>query len=124
MQAAFDYAVEYIHDRKQFGHPVGTFQLMQGEVDRFQSISYVHELNFGIPVAKIADMYTKLNASRSYVYAVARACDQGKISRRVCICWIVEIPQTPIKRNESVIADLLHLVGLRGCNSILDRKSR
>ncbi|KZT26625.1 acyl-CoA dehydrogenase NM domain-like protein [Neolentinus lepideus HHB14362 ss-1] len=63
MQAAFDFAVEYIHDRKQFGQPVGTFQLMQ---------------------AKIADMYTKLNASRSYVYAVARACDQGKVSRRDC----------------------------------------
>ncbi|KAH9832946.1 acyl-CoA dehydrogenase NM domain-like protein [Rhodofomes roseus] len=63
MQAAFDYAVEYVHDRKQFGHPVGTFQLMQG---------------------KIADMYTKLNASRSYVYAVAKACDQGKVSRRDC----------------------------------------
>ncbi|KAH9928185.1 acyl-CoA dehydrogenase/oxidase [Fomitopsis serialis] len=63
MQAAFDYAVEYVHDRKQFGQPVGTFQLMQG---------------------KIADMYTKLNASRSYVYAVAKACDQGKVSRRDC----------------------------------------
>ncbi|KAF9469244.1 isovaleryl-CoA-dehydrogenase [Collybia nuda] len=63
MQAAFDGAVEYVHDRKQFGQPVGTFQLMQ---------------------AKIADMYTKLNASRSYVYSVARACDQGKISRRDC----------------------------------------
>ncbi|KAA1469368.1 acyl-CoA dehydrogenase NM domain-like protein [Dentipellis sp. KUC8613] len=63
MQAAFDYAVEYVHDRKQFGAPVGTFQLMQG---------------------KIADMYTNLNASRSYVYAVARACDQGQISRRDC----------------------------------------
>ncbi|KAI0053901.1 acyl-CoA dehydrogenase NM domain-like protein [Auriscalpium vulgare] len=63
MQAAFDYAVEYVHDRKQFGQPVGTFQLMQG---------------------KIADMYTKLNASRSYVYAVARACDQGRISRKDC----------------------------------------
>ncbi|EKM55308.1 uncharacterized protein PHACADRAFT_255837 [Phanerochaete carnosa HHB-10118-sp] len=63
MQAAFDYAVEYIHDRKQFNVPVGTFQLMQG---------------------KIADMYTKMNASRSYVYAVARACDSGKISRRDC----------------------------------------
>ncbi|KAI0273456.1 isovaleryl-CoA dehydrogenase [Gloeopeniophorella convolvens] len=63
MQAAFDYAVEYIHDRKQFGQAVGTFQLMQG---------------------KIADMYTKLNASRSYVYAVARACDQGRISRKDC----------------------------------------
>ncbi|KAI1794662.1 acyl-CoA dehydrogenase NM domain-like protein [Ganoderma leucocontextum] len=63
MQAAFDYAVEYVHDRKQFGQPVGEFQLMQG---------------------KIADMYTKLNASRSYVYAVAKACDQGKVSRRDC----------------------------------------
>lgn len=64
MQAAFDYAVEYVHQRKQFGQPVGTFQLMQ---------------------AKIADMYTKINASRSYVYAVARACDRGHISRRVRI---------------------------------------
>ncbi|KAG6862045.1 hypothetical protein C0995_007175 [Termitomyces sp. Mi166 len=63
MQAAFDEAVEYVHDRKQFGQPVGTFQLMQ---------------------AKIADMYTKLNASRSYVYAVARACDRGNVSRRDC----------------------------------------
>ncbi|KAI0705911.1 acyl-CoA dehydrogenase/oxidase [Cytidiella melzeri] len=63
MQAAFDYAVEYVHDRKQFGVPVGTFQLMQG---------------------KVADMYTKMNAARSYVYAVARACDAGKVSRRDC----------------------------------------
>ncbi|KAG6851278.1 hypothetical protein H0H93_011714 [Arthromyces matolae] len=63
MQAAFDEAVEYVHDRKQFGQPVGAFQLMQ---------------------AKIADMYTKLNASRSYVYSVARACDRGNVSRRDC----------------------------------------
>ncbi|KAI0064724.1 acyl-CoA dehydrogenase NM domain-like protein [Artomyces pyxidatus] len=63
MQAAFDAAVEYVHERKQFGQPVGTFQLMQG---------------------KIADMYTKLNASRSYVYAVARACDRGRVSRKDC----------------------------------------
>ncbi|THH16636.1 hypothetical protein EW146_g4036 [Bondarzewia mesenterica] len=63
MQAAFDYAIEYVHDRKQFGQAIGTFQLMQ---------------------AKIADMYTKLNASRSYVYAVARACDGGHISRKDC----------------------------------------
>ncbi|KZV96173.1 acyl-CoA dehydrogenase NM domain-like protein [Exidia glandulosa HHB12029] len=59
MQSAFDYAMEYIHERKQFGQPVATFQLMQ-------------------------DMYTKLNASRAYVYAVARACDRGEISRRDC----------------------------------------
>ncbi|PCH37726.1 acyl-CoA dehydrogenase NM domain-like protein [Wolfiporia cocos MD-104 SS10] len=63
MQSAFDTAVEYVHDRKQFGQPVGSFQLIQG---------------------KIADMYTKLNASRAYVYAVAKACDAGKVSRRDC----------------------------------------
>ncbi|KZT61612.1 acyl-CoA dehydrogenase NM domain-like protein [Calocera cornea HHB12733] len=63
MQAAFDVAIDYVHERKQFGQPIGTFQLMQG---------------------KIADMYTKLSAARSYVYAVARACDAGKISRRDC----------------------------------------
>ncbi|KII86991.1 hypothetical protein PLICRDRAFT_31111 [Plicaturopsis crispa FD-325 SS-3] len=63
MQAAFDEAVAYVHERKQFGRAVGTFQLMQG---------------------KIADMYTKLSASRAYVYAVARACDAGRVSRRDC----------------------------------------
>lgn len=62
MQAAFDTAVTYVHDRKQFNVPVGTFQLMQG---------------------KIADMYVKLNSTRSYIYAVARGCDRGRISRRV-----------------------------------------
>lgn len=62
MQAAFDTAVTYVHDRKQFNVPIGTFQLMQG---------------------KIADMYVKLNSARSYVYAVANGCDRGRISRRV-----------------------------------------
>ena len=63
MQNAFDISVDYVHQRKQFGKAVGTFQLMQG---------------------KIADMYTKLSASRAYVYAVARACDAGHVSRRDC----------------------------------------
>ena len=63
MQAAFDYALDYVHERRQFGQPIGTFQLMQG---------------------KIADMYTKLTASRSLVYAVGRACDSGHVSRRDC----------------------------------------
>ena len=63
MQAAFDYALDYVHQRHQFGQSIGTFQLMQG---------------------KIADMYTKLSASRSLVYAVARACDSGHVSRRDC----------------------------------------
>jgi isovaleryl-CoA dehydrogenase len=78
MQAAFDLAVEYVHDRKQFGQPVGTFQLMQGKVGNYQITCQLNP-----SAGKIADMYTKLNASRSYVYAVARACDQGLISRKV-----------------------------------------
>jgi isovaleryl-CoA dehydrogenase len=80
MQAAFDYAVEYVHDRKQFGQPVGTFQLMQGKVVRFHFPAvWLNAFSKG----KIADMYTNLNASRAYVYAVAKACDRGQISRRV-----------------------------------------
>ncbi|KAJ1724405.1 hypothetical protein LPJ53_001305 [Coemansia erecta] len=63
MQAALDTAAEYAHQRHQFGQPIGTFELMQG---------------------KLADMYTKLNASRAYVYAVARACDEGDISPKDC----------------------------------------
>ncbi len=61
MQACMDIVIPYIHDRKQFGAPIGTFQLMQG---------------------KIADMYTAMNAARAYVYTVARACDAGKTSRK------------------------------------------
>ncbi|MCO1334119.1 isovaleryl-CoA dehydrogenase [Microbulbifer sp. OS29] len=61
MQACLDVVVPYIHDRKQFGKAIGEFQLMQG---------------------KIADMYADLNASRSYLYAVARACDRGEDSRK------------------------------------------
>ena len=61
MQACMDIVVPYIHDRKQFGKAIGEFQLMQG---------------------KLADMYTALNASRAYLYAVARACDRGLESRK------------------------------------------
>jgi isovaleryl-CoA dehydrogenase len=60
MRACFDLVMPYVHDRKQFGEAIGTFQLMQG---------------------KIADMYTTMNACRSYVYAVARACDDGRTTR-------------------------------------------
>lgn len=63
MQAAFDMALPYIHEREQFGVPVGSHQLMQ---------------------AKIADTYTKISATRAYLYAVARACDAGNTSRRDC----------------------------------------
>jgi isovaleryl-CoA dehydrogenase len=78
MQAAFDYAVEYVHERKQFGQPIGTFQLMQGMSERL--LPYLRNDVFS---GKIADMYTKMNASRAYVYAVGRSCDIGHISRRV-----------------------------------------
>jgi isovaleryl-CoA dehydrogenase len=60
MQACLDVVIPYVHERKQFGQPIGEFQLMQ---------------------AKLADMYTDLSACRAYVYAVARACDQGHVER-------------------------------------------
>jgi isovaleryl-CoA dehydrogenase len=61
MQACMDAVLPHLHERRQFGQPIGTFQLMQG---------------------KMADMYTTLSACRAYVYAVARACDAGNITRR------------------------------------------
>ncbi|WP_047127830.1 isovaleryl-CoA dehydrogenase [Xanthomonas arboricola] len=61
MAAAMDVVLPYVHERKQFGEPIGTFQLMQ---------------------AKLADMYVGLNACRAYVYAVARACDAGLTTRQ------------------------------------------
>jgi isovaleryl-CoA dehydrogenase len=61
MQACMDVVVPYVHDRKQFGQPIGEFQLMQG---------------------KLADMYTTMNAARAYVYAVGRACDAGRTTRK------------------------------------------
>jgi len=60
MRACFDLIMPYLHNRKQFGQPVGTFQLMQG---------------------KVADMYTAMNSCRAYVYAVASACDRDRATR-------------------------------------------
>jgi isovaleryl-CoA dehydrogenase len=60
MQACLDVVIPYVHERKQFGQAIGEFQLMQ---------------------AKLADMYTSLSACRAYVYAVARACDHGRVDR-------------------------------------------
>ena len=61
MRSCMDIVLPYVHQRQQFGRPIGTFQLMQG---------------------KLADMYTAMNAARAYVYAVARACDRGETSRK------------------------------------------
>ena len=72
MQAALDVVVPYVHERRQFGQPIGEFQLMQG---------------------KLADMYTTLSACRAYVYAVAAACDRGETTRKDaagCILYAAE----------------------------------
>jgi isovaleryl-CoA dehydrogenase len=60
MQACLDVVIPYVHDRRQFGQSIGRFQLIQ---------------------AKLADMYVTTNASKAYVYAVARACDEGRVTR-------------------------------------------
>ena len=72
MAAAMDIVAPYVHERKQFDTPIGEFQLMQG---------------------KLADMYTTMNACRSYVYAVAAACDRGETTRKDaagCILYAAE----------------------------------
>lgn len=72
MAAALDLVLPYVRERKQFGRPIGTFELMQG---------------------KLADMYTDLSASRAYVYACARACDAGRVTRQDaagCILYAAE----------------------------------
>ncbi|MBT6116584.1 MAG: isovaleryl-CoA dehydrogenase [Rhodospirillaceae bacterium] len=61
MQACMDLVLPYVHERKQFGEAIGSFQLMQG---------------------KLADMYTVMNAARAYVYTVAKACDRGQTTRK------------------------------------------
>ncbi|MGA0597544.1 isovaleryl-CoA dehydrogenase [Enterovirga sp. CN4-39] len=60
MQACMDVVMPYVHERKQFGQPIGAFQLVQG---------------------KVADMYVTMNACKAYVYAVAKACDRGETTR-------------------------------------------
>jgi isovaleryl-CoA dehydrogenase len=73
MMACLDVVVPYLHERKQFGKSIGEFQLMQG---------------------KIADIYTKLNSARAYVYEVARACDRGTVTRQdaaACVLYASEM---------------------------------
>ena len=72
MRSCMDLVLPYVHEREQFGRPIGTFQLMQG---------------------KVADMYTTMNACRSYVYSVAAACDTGRTTRfdaAGCILYAAE----------------------------------
>ncbi len=72
MHAVLDHIMPYMHERKQFGKPIGDFQLMQG---------------------KIADIYTAMNSARAYVYAVAGSCDRGEVTRQdaaACVLYASE----------------------------------
>ncbi|MGA7326032.1 MAG: isovaleryl-CoA dehydrogenase [Rhodomicrobium sp.] len=89
MQSAMDIVLPYIHDRQQFGQPIGEFQLVQ---------------------AKVADMYTEMNASRAYVYAVARACDRGQTTRQDAAGAILYAAE----RATRVALDAIQLLGGNG----------
>jgi isovaleryl-CoA dehydrogenase len=85
MQACLDYVLPYVRDRKQFGRPIGSFQLMQ---------------------AKVADMYVALNSSRAYVYQVARACDAGKTTRYDAAGAILMASENAVKTSLEAIQAL------------------
>ena len=89
MQAAMDVVMPYIHEREQFGKPIGTFQLVQG---------------------KVADMYVTMNASRAYVYAVAQACDRGETTRQDAAGAILFAAENATK----VALDAIQLLGGNG----------
>jgi isovaleryl-CoA dehydrogenase len=92
MQAALDLVLPYVHERKQFGAPIGTFQLVQ---------------------AKIADMYVTLNAARAYVYTVARACDRGETTREDAAGAILYAAEAATR----LALDAIQLLGGNGyCN--------
>ncbi|MGD0722018.1 MAG: isovaleryl-CoA dehydrogenase [Roseiarcus sp.] len=89
MQAAMDVALPYVHERRQFGAPIGSFQLVQG---------------------KLADMYVSMNAARAYVYAVAKACDRGETTREDSAGAILYAAE----RATQVALDAMQLLGGNG----------
>jgi isovaleryl-CoA dehydrogenase len=89
MAAALDAVLPYVHERKQFGQPIGAFQLVQG---------------------KLADMYVTLNAARAYVYAVAKACDRGETTREDAAGAILYAAE----RATQVALDAIQLLGGNG----------
>ena len=89
MQACLDTVVPYVHQREQFGEPIGRFQLVQ---------------------AKLADMYTRTNACRAYLYAVARACDRGESSRKDAAGAILHCAETAT----ALSLDAIQLLGGNG----------
>ena len=95
MQACLDTVVPYVHDREQFGEPIGRFQLVQ---------------------AKLADMYTRTNACRAYLYAVASACDRGETTRKDAAGVILHC-------SETATALALDAIQLLGGNGYIDEYS-
>ena len=89
MQAAMDIVLPYIHERRQFGKSIGEFQLVQG---------------------KVADMYVSMNATRAYVYAVAKACDRGETTREDAAGAILFAAE----RATQVALDAIQLLGGNG----------
>ncbi len=84
MAACLDEVVPYLHERRQFGQPIGEFQLMQ---------------------AKLADMYTAMNSARAYVYEVARACDRGAVTRAdAAACVLYASEQAMVQAHQAVQA--------------------
>ncbi|MGB0507278.1 MAG: isovaleryl-CoA dehydrogenase [Pikeienuella sp.] len=82
MNACLDQVVPYLHERKQFGRPIGDFQLMQ---------------------AKIADMYTAMNSARAYVYAVAAACDRGQVTRQDAAACVLYASEEAMKQSVQAV---------------------
>jgi isovaleryl-CoA dehydrogenase len=89
MQSAMDAVLPYVHQRKQFGQAIGSFQLVQG---------------------KLADMYVTMNAARAYVYAVAKACDRGETTREDAAGAILYAAE----RATLVALDAIQLLGGNG----------
>ena len=89
MQACLDVAIPYVHDRKQFGKSIGEFQLVQG---------------------KLADMYVTMNAAKSYVYQVAKACDRGETTRQDAAGCILFAAENATK----IALDAIQLLGGNG----------
>lgn len=89
MQACMDVVLPYVHERKQFDKPIGTFQLVQG---------------------KLADMYVRMNAARAYVYAVAKACDRGETTRKDAAGAILYSAETAT----ALALDAIQLLGGNG----------
>ncbi len=82
MAACLDEVMPYVAERRQFGQPIGNFQLMQG---------------------KIADMYTAMNSARAYVYEVARACDRGEVTRQDAAACVLYASEQAMKQAHQAV---------------------